>query len=155
MTQAEAEDFLREVVFVAFPTARNILQLRSGDPAGTFRYWAKTLTTITFQEGMSVVHRWTMGELPAPTEQEMESFALHIRGVVMMDRAKIKRTSITKDIKPDHFRPSQFAPIAEHYAKILEASKRYQNNEITLEQCRAIHADIIADHAAKAVANGV
>jgi hypothetical protein len=155
MTKEEAKDFLKEVALVAFPKARTIVKLSSKEPEKTFDFWAATLTTITFQEAMSVIHRWTVGELPAPTEHEMESFALHIRGVVMMDRAKIKRTSITKDIKPDHFRPSQFAPIAEHYAKILEASKRYQDNEITLEQCRAIHADIIADHAAKAVTNGI
>lgn len=151
MTESEAKDFLRDVALVAFPKARTIVKLSSKQPEKTFDYWAKTLTTITFQEGMSVIHRWTVGELPYPTDAEMESFALHIRAVVMLDRAKNKRTSIVSEIKPDYFKPSQFAPIANHYAKILQASKRYHDNEITLEECRAIHADIIADHARKEV----
>jgi hypothetical protein len=146
MTQNESEDFMREVVFVAFPAARQFVLLNSSNPKGTVEQQAKALLSVSFQEAMSVVDRWVRGELPAPSGKEVESISLHLRATVMQDRAVLARSKPLGEIREKGPGWKSNEDIAPYYARILKVTEQLREGTIDLDTFRAMHKQIVAEH---------
>ena len=146
MTQSEAEEFLKEVVFVAFPSARQFVLLNSSNPKGTVEQQAKALLNVSFQEAISVVDRWTRGELPSPWGKEVESIALHLRATIMQDRSIRARSKPLEEIRGTGPGWKSHVAIAPYYARVLKLSEQYRDGQIDLRGFREMHQQILDEH---------
>lgn len=75
MELTEAEEFLRNVAFVAFPGPREWLYERSPDKQATFRIWASVLTKIELSDAKRVIDGWLDGSIPMFTWTDREAWA--------------------------------------------------------------------------------
>jgi len=97
----QAEDFLSNYAFVAFPSVRT--WLRSTDHAdSTFDMWAKALTKLEVAECRDVIDAWVAGDLEQPAYLR-DSFPYHIRGCVNQRR----RASMAKDAMQSHWQATR------------------------------------------------
>lgn len=148
MNLAENKQFFQEVAFVYFPSLFSWIKTASIDPAKTVDAWQMTLHDVTTAEALSVIHRWTKDELPRPQAFELPDFALHLKAVVMRDRADRKRAiidGINKDREPD---PKQYSHISlrPFIRRIMESGEAVKAGKITLEQHKANTDAVLADH---------
>lgn len=148
MDGKEARSFFNDVVFVHFPALQSWLSQTVQSPLKTIDAWQITLHDVTVAEALSVIHRWTKDELPRLQGFELPDFALHLRAVVMRDRAERKRAiidGINKDREPD---PKQYSHISlrPFIRRIMESGEAVKAGKITLEQHKANTEAVLADH---------
>ena len=146
VTQSEAEEFFVDVVFVAFPGARRFVLMNSSEPKKTVAVMAKALSQVSFQEAMSVVDRWTRGELPAPVGGELESIALHLRATVMQDRSVRARRGPLEEIRKGESKWRSNVDVAPYYDRILKIAKLFQAGELDLKTCQRMQSEVVAEH---------
>lgn len=96
MNQQEISEFWDQV-FINFPSMEEWINTKSPDPAKTIASWSRAWENITAREAMSVLNRWVTGELDPPTGYQRESFHLHVRQVVMADRAKLSGAKLRQE----------------------------------------------------------
>lgn len=144
MNQAECRSFFKSVVFVHFPSINSWLMENSVDPVATVEAWALTLENISVNEATSVILRWTSDRLPRPDARQMQDIALNIKSVVDRDRHESRKHLIVKEIR-DTTPLVKRMPIkmARYYQAISRNATRYRNNEISLEECQALNAEIL------------
>lgn len=87
MNRAEAKEFF-DIAFVRLPGVWEWLERASPDVPATLDFWAESLQQVTVSEAISVLTRWSNGELSPPQGYQRELFHLHVLGVVRQDRAK-------------------------------------------------------------------
>lgn len=147
MLQNEAEEFIRDIAWVAFPAARAFVITNSPSPRQTLEFEAKALLSIDFQEAISVIDRWTTGSLPAPSGKEFnDGFALHIRAVVMNDRAKSIRKQPLEELQKNKRDYKSVNPAAPYYNRIQKEAERFRNGEITRDAYDRFCADVLKEH---------
>lgn len=144
MNQAECRSFFKSVVFVHFPSINSWLMENSVDPVATVEAWAITLENISVNEATSVILRWTSDRLPRPDARQMQDIALNIKAVVDRDRHESRKHLIVKEIR-DTTPLVKRMPIkmARYYQAIFRNATRYRNNEISLEECDRLNAEIL------------
>ena len=87
MTNNEIEEFW-EQVWIQFPTMKPWLENNSEDMAGTLAIWSRALVPYTAAEVLSVLYRWSKGDVKPPAAYERESFAIKLIDVIKEDRNK-------------------------------------------------------------------
>ena len=87
MNRDEAAEFFK-IAFVRLPGVWEWLQRSSPDVPATLEFWVEALATVTVPEAMSVLTRWSNGELSPPQGYQRELFHLHVLAVVRQDRSK-------------------------------------------------------------------
>jgi hypothetical protein len=147
MLQKEAEEFLVDVAWVAFPAARAFVVTNSSSPKKTVEFEAKALLAIDYQEAVSVIDRWTTGSLPPPSGREFnDGFALHIRAVVMNDRSKFIRKQPLEELRQNRRDYKSVNPAAPYYARIQIEGERFKNGEITRDSYDRFCSDVLREH---------
>lgn len=147
MLQKEAEEFLVDIAWVAFPAARAFVITNSKNPRKTVEFEAKALLAIDFQEAVSVIDRWTTGALPAPSGREFnDGFALHIRAVVMNDRSSVIRKQPLEELRKNRREYTSVNPAAPYYARIQKEAERLKNGEITRDGYDRFCASVLREH---------
>lgn len=147
MLQNEAEEFIRDIAWVAFPAARAFVATNSPAPRKTLEFEAKALLSIDLEEAISVIDRWTTGSLPAPVGKELsDGFALHIRAVVMNDRSKTIRKQPLEDLRKNRRDYKSVNPAAPYYNRIQKEADRFRNGEITRAAYDRFCADVLREH---------
>lgn len=148
MDNKETRSFFNDVAFVHFPSLQSWLSQTVDSPLKTIDAWQMTLQDVTFPEALSVVHRWTKDELPRPQAFELPDFALHLRAVVMQDRANRKRQiidGINRDREPDSSEYSHVS-LRPYIARVFESAEAFKRGEITIEGHRENTKQILSDH---------
>lgn len=148
MDSKEARSFFNDVAFVHFPALQSWLSQTVESPLKTIDAWQMTLHDVTFAEALSVVHRWTKDELPRLQGFELPDFALHLKAVVMRDRADRKRAiidGINRDREPDAKEYSHVS-IRPYIARVFESAEAFKAGKITIEQHKANTDAVLADH---------
>jgi hypothetical protein len=143
MNQSECRSFFKTVVFVHFPSLNSWLQNTSIDPVATIDAWASTLANVSLNEANSVIIRWTTDRLPRPDYKQMQDFALLIKSVVDRDKHDSKKHLIVQQIRQTPLVDRMPVQMAAYYRAINRNSKRYRDNEISLEECRILNAEIL------------
>lgn len=148
MDLSENRIFFEEVVLIHFPALNTYLNQASLNLAKTIDAWQKTLHDITTQEALSVVDRWTRDELPRPAYLELADFALHLRGVVLRDRADRKKAAVVEMIRDREEGSKDFSRVSlrPFIARIMESGEAVKAGKITIEQHRANTDAVLADH---------
>lgn len=139
-----------EVVLVHFPALNTYLTQASLDLTKTIDAWQKTLHDVTTQEALSVIDRWTRDELPRPAYLELADFALHLRGVVMRDRADRKKLAVLdmiRDREQSSSKEYSRVTLRPFINRIMESGEACKAGKITLEQHNANTDAVLADHA--------
>lgn len=133
MTDVEIKDFW-ENVFIQFPTLKAWLTDNSPNVAKTLAVWSNALRGITAGEALSVLARWSTGELDPPTGYQRETFHLHVRAVVMNDRSKragsIMREEAFRKAAINEPRPEIFVKCGEVFAKVADVKRQFDNGVI-------------------------
>ena len=150
MNQSECRSFFKNVVFIHFPSLNAWLQNNSVDPVATIDAWACTLENVSIHEASSVIIRWTSDRLPRPDYKQMQDFALLIKSVVDRDKHDSRKHLIVQQIRQTPLVDRMPVQMAEYYRAINRNSKRFRDNEITLDECRRLNAEIL-DKAARGV----
>lgn len=148
MNLTEHKQFFQEVAFVHFPALFNWMKTASIDPEKTLEAWQRTLHDVTFEEALSVADRWTRDELPRPQAFELPDWALHLRAVVMQDRANRKRQiidGINRDREPDSSEYSHVS-LRPYIARVFESAEAFKRGEISIEDHRENTKQILSDH---------
>lgn len=162
MTDLEIADFWKQC-FIQFPTLKSWLRENSPDMPATLAVWSGALRKITAQEALSVLSRWSRGDLEPPTGYQRETFHLHVRSVVMADRSK----NAGKRLREEAFakanignrRPRILVSCREVMDRIIAEKAKYEQGLITqaeLEEAkerivREAHDEIDSRHERRAV----
>ena len=148
MDLSENRIFFEEVVLIHFPALNTYLNQASLNLAKTIDAWQKTLHDITTQEALSVVDRWTRDELPRPAYLELADFALHLKAVVMRDRAERKKMAVIDMIRDREEPKKEFSRVTlrPFIARIMESGEAVKAGKITIEQHKANTDAVLADH---------
>jgi len=148
MTIDENRDFFKEVAFVHFPALTTWLKEKATSPSKTIDAWAMTLRDVTTQEAISVIYRWTRDELPRPAYLELADFALHLRGVVMRDRADSRQAISLDAMKDRETQPGSYTHVSlkPFMARIWASGDAYRAGTITREQHDENTKQVLADH---------
>lgn len=136
MNEIEAKQVLVESLN-AFPGVAAWIKANSPDPSATIRTWAKAIESLERHEVESVIDRWSTGKLKAPEGYEKECFHLHIRQVVMGDRAKRMREQVREKVINEHTRyAKQFYEkiLGPFMAQVLGIRNQYDQGLITIEE---------------------
>ena len=146
MDLSEGRLFFNEVVFVHLPSVHGWLKQHSPKPDATIDVWCGVLGQVSVSEAVSVVYRWTKGELPAPQGYELQDIALHVKAVVMQDRYNSKKHLLVKEIRDNPRVEKNPVLLAPYYARIMANGDRYKAGEISLDECKALNQAIIDEH---------
>lgn len=148
MEENENRTFFTEVAFPHFPNLRMYLLKECRHHMATIDAWQKTLWDITMKEAMSVIDRWTRDELPRPTYIELGDFALHLRGVVLKDRADSRKSVVIDSIKDrgDISASACQVKLGPYYERIFDLSEKYRAGTIGLEEFETRRDEVIAEH---------
>lgn len=148
MDLSENRIFFEEVVLIHFPALNTYLNQASLSLTKTIDAWQETLHDVTTDEALSVIHRWTRDELPRPAYLELADFALHLRGVVMRDRADRKKAAVMDMIRDREEGSKDFSRVTlrPFIRRIMESGEAVKAGKITLEQHKANTDAVLADH---------
>jgi hypothetical protein len=151
MDASENRLFFTEVVFAHFPALYVYLQENSVKVIDTIDAWQGTLRDITTQEALSVVYRWTRDELPRPSHLQYSDFALHLRGVVMRDRADQKKGVLIESIKSRESDSASYSHVSlrPFMKRIWDSGDAFKSGLITREQHDENTKLVLSDHAAE------
>jgi hypothetical protein len=136
MTDIEAKQTLVDAL-AAFPGVAAWIKANSPDPAATIRVWAKSLESLERSEVESVIARWCTGVLEAPEGYKKECFHLHIRAVVMADRAKQTKERVREETLRANKRGSGHfynAILGPFMASVMKVKNQYDNGLITKDE---------------------
>lgn len=148
MDRDENRIFFNEVAFIHFPALATYMKQASIDPVATVDAWQMTLRDVTTQEALSVIHRWTKDELPRPAYLELADFALHLRAVVLKDRADRRKSVVIDSIKDRGDNPTSFSQVklGPYFKRIFESGEKYKAGTISLEEHKTLCDQVIAEH---------
>ena len=148
MSPEENRLFFKEIAFIHFPALATWMKSASIDPVKTVDAWQLTLRDVTTEEAISVIYRWSKDELPRPAYLELCDFALHLRGVVLRDRADRKKAAVVDMIRDREECSKDFSRVSlrPFIARIMESGEAVKAGKITLEQHKANTDAVLADH---------
>ena len=143
--------FFLEVALVHFPSLNTYLTSATSNLLATLDAWAVTLRDVTTQEAISVVYRWSRDELPRPSFYELGDFALHLRGVVMRDRADSRQAISLDAMKDRETQPGSYTHVSlkPFMARIWSSGEAFKAGSITREQHDENTKQVLADHDAE------
>lgn len=148
MNQQEISEFWGQV-FINFPSLEEWIYSKSPDPAATIASWSRAWENITAREAMSVLNRWVTGELDPPTGYQRESFHLHVRQVVMQDRAKragaMAREEAFEKANIGKPRPKVLVSCSKVIDEIVAFKKQHEAGLISREQLLAERDRIVRE----------
>lgn len=130
MNRAEAQEFF-DIAFIRLPGVWEWLERASPDVPATLDFWAEALQTVTVAEAISVLTRWSNGELSPPQGYQRELFHLHVLGVVRQDRAKeYEKRNREKVLQQTYRKTFLNDPILGPFiSKILDLKNRIVNED--------------------------
>jgi hypothetical protein len=153
MEVSENREFFTRIAMIHFPSLGTYLNKETSSVLGTIDAWAMTLRDITTQEAISVVYRWSKDELPRPQYYELGDFALHLRAVVLQDRANARKTQLVDMIR-DREQPAgnySHVSLRPYIARVLESGEQCKLGKITKAEHYATRDQVLADLAAAQV----
>jgi hypothetical protein len=153
MEVSENREFFTRIAMIHFPSLGTYLNKETSSVLGTIDAWAMTLRDITTQEAISVVYRWSKDELPRPQYYELGDFALHLRAVVLQDRANARKAQLVDMIR-DREQPAgnySHVSLRPYIARVLESGEQCKLGKITKAEHYATRDQVLADLAAAQV----
>jgi hypothetical protein len=153
MEVSENREFFTRIAMVHFPSLGTYLNKETSDVLGTIDAWAMTLRDVTTQEAISVVYRWSKDELPRPQYYELGDFALHLRAVVLQDRANARKAQLVDMIRDREEPRGNYSHVSlrPYIAMVLESGEQCKLGKITREEHYATRDQVLADLAAAQV----
>ena len=138
---------------IHFPSLGTYLNKETSSVLGTIDAWAMTLRDITTQEAISVVYRWSKDELPRPQYYELGDFALHLRAVVLQDRANARKDQLVDMIRDREEPKGNYSHVSlrPFIARVLESGESCKLGKITKAEHYATRDQVLADLAAAQV----
>ena len=151
MDASENRVFFLEVALIHFPSLNTYLTSATPKLIATIDAWAVTLRDVSTEEAISVVYRWSRDELPRPTFHELGDFALHLRGVVMRDRADSRQAISLDAMKDRETQPGSYTHVSlkPFMARIWASGDAFRAGTITREQHDENTKQVLADHDAE------
>jgi len=153
MEVSENREFFTKIAMIHFPSLGTYLNKETSSVLGTIDAWAMTLRDITTQEAISVVYRWSKDELPRPQYYELGDFALHLRAVVLQDRANARKTQLVDMIR-DREQPAgnySHVSLRPYIARVLESGEQCKLGKITKAEHYATRDQVLSELAAAQV----
>ncbi len=153
MEVSENREFFTRIAMVHFPSLGTYLNKETSDVLGTIDAWAMTLRDVTTQEAISVVYRWSKDELPRPQYYELGDFALHLRAVVLQDRANARKAQLVDMIRDREEPRGNYSHVSlrPYIARVLESGEQCKLGKITKAEHYATRDQVLADLAAAQV----
>jgi hypothetical protein len=153
MEVSENREFFTRIAMIHFPSLGTYLNKETSSVLGTIDAWAMTLRDITTQEAISVVYRWSKDELPRPQYYELGDFALHLRAVVLQDRANARKAQLVDMIRDREEPRSNYSHVSlrPYIARVLESGEQCKLGKITKAEHYATRDQVLADLAAAQV----
>jgi hypothetical protein len=153
MEVSENREFFTKIAMIHFPSLGTYLNKETSSVLGTIDAWAMTLRDITTQEAISVVYRWSKDELPRPQYYELGDFALHLRAVVLQDRANARKTQLVDMIRDREEPRGNYSHVSlrPFIARVLESGESCKLGKITKAEHYATRDQVLADLAAAQV----
>ncbi|AMV31286.1 hypothetical protein VN12_04160 [Pirellula sp. SH-Sr6A] len=137
MNQQEISEFWGQV-FINFPSLEEWINTKSPDPPKTIASWSRAWENITAKEAMSVLNRWVTGEIDPPTGYQRETFHIHLRQVVMSDRAKLSgaraREEAFEKANIGAARPKIMVSCSAVMDKIIALKSQYEAGFISMDE---------------------
>ncbi len=153
MEVSENREFFTRIAMIHFPSLGTYLNKETSSVLGTIDAWAMTLRDITTQEAISVVYRWSKDELPRPQYYELGDFALHLRAVVLQDRANARKAQLIDMIRDREEPRGNYSHVSlrPYIARVLESGEQCKLGKITKAEHYATRDQVLADLAAAQV----
>jgi hypothetical protein len=153
MKVSENREFFTRIAMIHFPSLGTYLNKETSSVLGTIDAWAMTLRDITTQEAISVVYRWSKDELPRPQYYELGDFALHLRAVVLQDRANARKAQLVDMIRDREEPRGNYSHVSlrPYIARVLESGEQCKLGKITKAEHYATRDQVLADLAAAQV----
>ena len=153
MEVSENREFFTRIAMIHFPSLGTYLNKETSSVLGTIDAWAMTLRDVTTQEAISVVYRWSKDELPRPQYYELGDFALHLRAVVLQDRANARKAQLIDMIRDREEPRGNYSHVSlrPYIARVLESGEQCKIGKITREEHYATRDQVLADLAAAQV----
>ena len=153
MEVSENREFFTKIAMIHFPSLGTYLNKETSSVLGTIDAWAMTLRDITTQEAISVVYRWSKDELPRPQYYELGDFALHLRAVVLQDRANARKAQLIEMIRDREEPKGNYSHVSlrPFIARVLESGEQCKLGKITKQEHYATRDQVLADLAAAQV----
>jgi hypothetical protein len=153
MEVSENREFFTRIAMIHFPSLGTYLNKETSSVLGTIDAWAMTLRDITTQEAISVVYRWSKDELPRPQYYELGDFALHLRAVVLQDRANARKAQLIDMIRDREEPRGNYSHVSlrPYIARVLESGESCKLGKITKQEHYATRDQVLADLAAAQV----
>jgi hypothetical protein len=153
MEVSENREFFTRIAMIHFPSLGTYLNKETSSVLGTIDAWAMTLRDITTQEAISVVYRWSRDELPRPQYYELGDFALHLRAVVLQDRANARKAQLIDMIRDREEPRGNYSHVSlrPYIARVLESGESCKLGKITKAEHYATRDQVLADLAAAQV----
>jgi len=145
MTITEAKQLFTEVVFVHFPNVYGWLRNNSPKPEETLLVWCRVLEPIELSEAISVVYRWSSGQVQAPTGFEVESIALQIKSLAMKDRFEAKKHLVRQEITDNPTGVVVKMSMGPYFQRILANGAKLRAGEITEQQCNEMNKQVLKE----------
>jgi hypothetical protein len=151
MDVSENRVFFLEVALVHFPSLNTYLTNSTSNMLATLDAWSVTLRDISTEEAISVVYRWSRDELPRPSFYELGDFALHLRGVVMRDRADSRQAISLDTMKDRETQTGSYTHVSlkPFMARIWASGDAYRAGTITRNQHDQNTKQVLTDHDAE------
>jgi len=153
MEVSENREFFTRIAMIHFPSLGTYLNKETSSVLGTIDAWAMTLRDIATQEAISVVYRWSKDELPRPQYYELGDFALHLRAVVLQDRANARKAQLVDMIRDREEPRGNYSHVSlrPFIARVLESGESCKLGKITKAEHYATRDQVLADLAAAQV----
>jgi hypothetical protein len=153
MEVSENREFFTRIAMIHFPSLGTYLNKETSSVLGTIDAWAMTLRDVTTQEAISVVYRWSKDELPRPQYYELGDFALHLRAVVLQDRANARKTQLVDMIRDREEPRGNYSHVSlrPYIARVLESGESCKLGKITKAEHYATRDQVLAELAAAQV----
>jgi hypothetical protein len=153
MEVSENREFFTRIAMIHFPSLGTYLNKETSSVLGTIDAWAMTLRDVTTQEAISVVYRWSKDELPRPQYYELGDFALHLRAVVLQDRANARKAQLVDMIRDREEPRGNYSHVSlrPYIARVLESGEQCKLGKITKAEHYATRDQVLADLAAAQV----
>jgi hypothetical protein len=147
MEVSENREFFTRIAMIHFPSLGTYLNKETSSVLGTIDAWAMTLRDITTQEAISVVYRWSKDELPRPQYYELGDFALHLRAVVLQDRANARKDQLVDMIRDREEPKGNYSHVSlrPYIARVLESGEQCKLGKITKAEHYATRDQVLAD----------
>jgi hypothetical protein len=147
MEVSENREFFTRIAMIHFPSLGTYLNKETSSVLGTIDAWAMTLRDITTQEAISVVYRWSKDELPRPQYYELGDFALHLRAVVLQDRANARKDQLVDMIRDREEPRGNYSHVSlrPFIARVLESGEQCKLGKITKAEHYATRDQVLAD----------